>query len=97
MRWRSMKNTKTSHLITILKELLNGSTMKSSDQFIVNANQYFVTLKKHGIELVEVWKPNLTNTGKHKERSLYQTIENINRAKKYLEALQGIKSKKDKM
>jgi len=92
-----MRNTTPTHLITILKELLDGKTMKSSDQFIVNANQYFRTIKKQGIELVEVWKPNLTNTGQHKERSLHQTIENIKRAKKYLEALHGIKPKKDEV
>ena len=62
-----------------------------------NSNQYFAILKKHGIELVEVWKPNLTNAGKHKERSLHQTIDNIERAKKYLEALQGVKPKQDEV
>ena len=92
-----MKKTKTTHLITILQELLNGKVMRSSDQFIVNSNQYFATIKKHGIELVEVWKPNLTNAGRHKERSLHQTLENINRAKKYLEELQGIKFNQDEV
>jgi len=92
-----MKNTKQTHLITILKALLNGKVMKSSDQFIVNANQYFVTIKKHGIELIEVWKPNLTNAGRHKERKLHQTLENIKRAEKYLEKLQGIKPQNDEV
>lgn len=92
-----MKNTTPTHLITILRKLLDGATMKSSDQFIVNANQYFGTIKKHGIELVEVWKPNLTNSGRHKERSLHQTIENIKRAEKYLLNLQGIKPKQDEV
>ena len=92
-----MKNTKTTHLATILKELLDGKKMKSSDQFIVNANQYFGTIKKHGIELVEVWKPNLLNSGRHKERSLHQTIENIKKAEKYLLSLQGINPKKDEV
>ena len=44
-------------------------------------------MKKEGIELVEVWKPNDTNKGKHKERSLHQNIENIKRAELYLKRL----------
>ena len=88
---------KSSHIITILKLLLAGETVKSSDRLASNSNQYFSTIKKNSIELVEVWKPNLTNIGRHKERSLHQTIRNIERAKKYLKALQGIKSKKDEV
>ncbi len=80
---------KTSHLITILKQLLEGEILTSIDSNMVNTNQYFRTIKKHGIALVEVWKPNLTNSGRHKERSLHQTIENIKRAKSYLYKLQG--------
>ena len=88
---------RSSHIITILKLLLAGETVKSSDRLASNSNQYFGTIKKHGIELVEVWKSNLTNAGQHKERSLHQTIENIERAKKYLEALQGVKPKQDEV
>ena len=90
-----MKNS-TSYLIWALKALLNGDKLSTIPR-AKNSNQYFATIKKHGIELVEVWKPNLTNAGKHKERSLHQTIENIERAKKYLEALQGVKYKKDEV
>ena len=84
-----MRKEKTSHLITILKELLEGKILTSIDSKASNTNQYFRTIKKHGIALVEVWKPNLTNFGRHKERSLHQTIENIKRAKSYLYKLQG--------
>jgi len=84
----------TSYLIIALKGLLNGDKLSNIPN-AKNSNQYFATIKKHGIELVEVWKPNLTNSGTHKERSLHQTLENIERAKKYLETLQGIKHKKD--
>ena len=89
-----MSNTRSSHIITIMKLLLNGEAVTSIDQLASNSNQYFGTIKKHGVELVEVWKPNLTNAGQHKERSLHQTIDNIERAKKYLESLQGISHKK---
>ena len=78
-----------------MKLLLAGEKVVSRDRLASNANQYFRTIKKHGIELVEVWRPNLDNTGRLKERSLHQTIENITRAKKYLDALQGVKSKQD--
>ena len=88
-----MSNTKSSHLITTLKLLLEGKAL-SSIPHAKNFNQYPRTIKKHGIELVEVWKLNLTNSGRHKERSLHQTLENIERAKKYLESLQGISHKK---
>ena len=90
-----MKNIKSSHIITMLKQLLDGEVLASIDRLASNSNQYFGTIKKHGIELVEVWKPNLTNAGRHKERSLHQTIENIDRAKKYLKALQGVNPKED--
>ena len=82
----------TSYLIIALKRLLNRETLTELPP-AKNSNQYFGTIKKHGIELVEVWKPNLTNSGRHKERSLHQTIENIERTRKYLEALQGIRQK----
>ncbi len=71
-----------------MKLLLAGKKVVAEDSLASNANQYFRTIKKHGVELVEVWKPNITNAGRHKERSLYQTLENIDRAKKYLESLQ---------
>ena len=92
-----MKKEKTSHLITILKQLLEGKIVTSIDSKASNTNQYFRTIKKHGIALVEVWKPNLTNSGRHKERSLHQTIENIELAKNYLYKLQGLKVKKDEV
>jgi len=84
-------STKQSYLIVILMELLAGNTLTSSDKSWVNTNQYFRTIKENGIELVEVWKPNLTNRGRHKERRLNQTIENIKRAENYLKSLQGTK------
>jgi len=83
---------KSTHIIRILKRLLAGEKVVSNDEFASNTNQYFRTIKKNGIELIEVWKPNLTNAGRHKERRLHQTIENIERAKNYLEALQKIRS-----
>ena len=85
---------KSTHIITIMKLLLAGEKVVSIDRLASNANQYFGTIKKHGIELVEVWKPNLTNSGRHKERSLHQTLDNITRAEKYLKSLQGISYKK---
>ena len=78
-----------SYLITILKELLEGKTLTSSDKRWVNTNQYFRTIKENGIELIEVWKPNLNNKGRHKERRLNQSLENIRRAESYLKKLQG--------
>ena len=90
------ENTKTSHIITIMQELLNGGVSSSIDAIASNRNQYYPTIKKQGIELVEVWKPNLTNKGTHKERSLHQTIDNIKRAENYLNKLLGKKSNEDK-
>jgi len=84
-----MISDKQTHIITIMKLLLTGEKVVSKDRLASNANQYFGTIKKHGIELVEVWKPNLINSGRHKERSLHQTLENIERATKYLKKLQG--------
>ena len=79
----------STHIITIMKKLLTGKSLTSSDMIASNSNQYFRTIKKNGIALIEVWKPNLINAGKHKERSLHQSIENISKAKHYLRALQG--------
>ncbi len=86
-----MSNEKSSHLITTLKLLLDGRELSSIPN-AKNFNQYPRIIKKHGIELVEVWKLNLTNSGRHKERSLHQTLENIERAEKYLKRLQGVKN-----
>jgi hypothetical protein len=83
------ENAKTSHIITIMQEFLNGGVSSSIDAIASNRNQYYGTIKKQGIELVEVWKPNLTNKGQHKERSLHQTIDNIKRAEAYLNRLLG--------
>lgn len=83
-----MENRKNSYLIITLKKLLNGDKL-----FFIhgakNSNQYFCIIKNQGIELVEVWKPNLTNRGKHLERRLHQSIENINKANEYLKRLRG--------
>ena len=80
---------KSTHLITILTLLLEGKKLSSNDVFASNSNQYFSTIKKQGIELIEVWKPNSSNRGQHKERSLHQTLENIKRADSYLNELLG--------
>lgn len=74
-------------MITILTLLLEGKKLSSNDMFASNSNQYFVQIKKQGIELIEAWKANETNRGQHKERSLHQTLENIKRAEVYLDRL----------
>ena len=79
----------SSHLITVLTLLLEGKSLSSNDMFASNSNQYFVKLKKQGIELIEVWKANDTNRGQHKERRLHQSINNIKRAEEYLCKLLG--------
>jgi len=81
--------------MNILEMLLNKRVLSSCDQLASNSNQYFNTLKNNGIELVEVWKPNLLNTGKHKARSLHLEKENIERAERYLKKLQGVNNKTD--
>ena len=43
-----MKTEKTTHLITILKDLLDGNIIKSSDQLASNSNQYFGSIKRNG-------------------------------------------------
>jgi len=83
---------KSSHTTRILKRLIAGEALTSSDLMASNSNQYFGIIKENGIALVEVWVQNTTNLGLHKERSLYQSAENIKRAKKYLAKLQGIKN-----
>ena len=89
MRWHSMSESvkNSTKMITLLTLLLEGKKLSSNDTFASNTNQYFNRMKKDGIELVEVWKPNATNRGKHKERSLHQSIDNIKRAEDYLSKL----------
>lgn len=84
-----MDEKNNSHMIVILMDLLDGKPVTSIDAIASNRNQYFRTIKKEGIELIEVWKPNLHNKGRHKERRLYQSIENIRRAKSFLRRLKG--------
>ncbi len=72
--------------------MIEGKTLSSSDQLASNSNQYFNTVKNNGIALIEVWMPNLTNTGRHKARSLHMEDENVERAKNYLKKLQGVSS-----
>lgn len=45
--------TKRSHTSKILKKLLKGETLISSDVFASNTNQYFGHIKDKGIELIE--------------------------------------------
>lgn len=78
----------TTHKITILKKLLSGAELSSSDMFASNSNQYFVDIKNHGVELKEVWTPNKQNPGRHLERSLVLNEDNISIAVKYLRKLQ---------
>lgn len=80
---------KTTNLITILHDLINGKCVTSIDTRASNTNQYFKTIKDHGIILVEEWKPNKHNRGKHKERSLNLDPQNLNRAKTFLSKLQA--------
>ena len=86
-----------THKAAILKRLLEGARLVSSDIMASNANQYFIEIKEQGIELIEEWKPNRTNNGKHKERRLLQTKENIERAKAYLNRVQGKISQSDEV
>ena len=85
------EDTKQSHIITIMQELLNGGTSTAIDSKASNRNQYYGVIKKHGIALIEVWEQNLTNSGRHKVRSLHQSLENIKRAEAYLIKLLGKK------
>ena len=86
-----------THKAAILKRLLGGERLISSDILASNANQYFIEIKEQGIELIEEWKPNKANNGKHKERRLLQTKENIERAKAYLNRVQGKVSPSDEV
>ncbi len=83
---------KSSHLINILSDLIAGKERTSIDTKASNSNQYFGTIKNQGIELIEVWRPNLTNKGRSKHRRLNPTEENISKAKEYLAKLQGVKN-----
>lgn len=82
------ENAKSSYLIIALQKLLNKDKL-SLIEGAKNSNQYFNTVKNNGIELIEVWKPNLTNRGRHLERSLNLTDENITKAIQYLKRLKG--------
>lgn len=88
-----MENRKSSYLIIALNKLLDGKSLSYIEN-AKNSNQYFCTIKNHGIELIEVSKPNLTNRGYHLDRRLNLTAENIERAENYLYSLQGIKDRK---
>ena len=83
-------NNKTTHLINILTQLLEGKKLSSIDIKASNSNQYFCTIKNNGIELIEVMKPNLTNRGYHLERRLNLSDDNLNKARQYLDKLKGI-------
>ena len=73
----------------ILQRLLGGEKMASIDTEYANSNQYYGQIKKQGIELIEVWFPNKTNSGRHKERWLNPTIENIQKVKDLLKLLKA--------
>jgi len=88
-----MENRKSSYLIIALNKLLDGKSL-SFIEGAKNSNQYFCMIKNHGIELIEVSKPNLTNKGYHLDRRLNLTAENIERAENYLYSLQGLKDRK---
>lgn len=80
---------KESNLIKTLQDLLNGRALVSIDKNGSNFNQYFKWIKDKGIELDEVWKPNKSNNGRHKERRLVFTAENVKRAEDELKRLGG--------
>jgi len=79
---------KSSYLIIALEKLLKRETL-SCIEAAKNSNQYFHVIKNNGIALVEVWKPNLVNRGRHLERSLSFTDENVRNVKEYLKRLKG--------
>jgi len=76
-----MKNRKTN-LINILQDLINGKSVTFADYNVSNPNQYFRTIKNNGIELIEKWRANQNNRGRHLLRSLKKDLENMERAKK---------------
>ena len=78
-----------SNLTRILHDLIQGQKLTSIDRSSSNTNQYFKTIKDNGIHLIEEWKPNLENQGRHKERSLHRDPENVTRAKNFLLRLES--------
>ena len=78
---------KSSITAIVLEDLLTGKALTSSDKYFVNTNQYFKAIKERGIELIEVWKPNISKRGRHLERRLNPSIKNIRRAGRVLEDL----------
>lgn len=84
-------SAKLSHTAKILTKLLKGETLISSDVFASNTNQYFGHIKDQGIELIEWNEP---TEGRHLKRKLNHTIENVEKAKKYLAKLTGKSSVK---
>ena len=78
-----------SNLTKILHDLIQGQKLTSIDRNSSNTNQYFKTIKDNGIHLVEEWKPNQENQGRHKERSLHRDHDNVTRAKKFLLRLEN--------
>lgn len=67
-----------SYAVQILNEFLEGKTLTANgDKYGNNSNQYFDNIKNAGIVLIEWWEPNRKNRGRHKERKLLQTPENI--------------------
>lgn len=82
-----MHQNKTSNLINILTDLIEGKSVTSLDYHVSNANQYFKTIKDNGIELLEKWINNSHNRGKTKLRTLIDDNTNMQRAKKYLLSL----------
>ena len=83
----NMKNKETN-LIKVLQDLINGKSVTFADYRVSNPNQYFKTIKDNGIVLIELWKRNQNNNGKHLLRSLKQELDNKQKAKKYLQRLQ---------
>lgn len=77
---------KSTHTINILKDLIKGKTLISSDIRASNSNQYFNNIKNKGIELIEEVKP---IEGRHKQRRLKLNEENLKRANNYLSSLLG--------
>jgi len=68
----------------ILKRLYDGETLASCDFHWSNTNQYFCSLQDRGVKLIERWEPNKNGKGKHKERSLERSPDNIERTKELL-------------
>ena len=81
--------TKESHIMVIMQELLDGKASTAIDSKASNRNQYYLAIKKQGIKLTEIWRPNISNKGKHKVRSLDPNPKNVERAKAYAERLKG--------